>query len=199
MTNLCSYAGPVLAAVLVTWSELAGYAPATARPLALICAVVYLPLLSWQTAKHGTSAIDKGFGAYFVLFAVAFWLPVAGLAGFAAKYAVALIYLALLGAVAVPLILGMRPFTEYFARKNAPPEVWQTDIFKTINRRMTAVWALLFIIAIFLAAAPSALGLRNPPMRITMEGVLPTVLMLLVGRPFNKWYPQHYQSKIGLV
>ena len=199
MTKVCSYAGPVLVAVLVSCAEMAGFAPDMVRPLALVCAVAYLPLLAWQTAKHGTSAIDKGFGAYFVLFAVAFWLPLAGLAELVTNYAVALIYLVLLGAVAIPLALGLRPFTEYFARKNAPPEVWDTDIFKTINRRMTAVWVFLFAFSVALAAAPKVLGLAGAPVRVTMEGVLPTVLMVLVGRRFNKWYPQHYQRKIGLA
>lgn len=199
MSNVCSYAGPVLVAVLIALSEMTGFASDTVRPLSMACMAVYLPLLAFQTVRFGTSAIDKGFGAYFVVFSAAFWLPFGGLERLVAEYAVALVYVVLFFATAVPLALGMRPFTEFFARKRTDPALWRTDVFKTINRRMTAGWGLLLALSVVLAATPHALGLAGPGARITLEGVLPTVLMAVVGRSFNKWYPQHYQRKIGLA
>lgn len=199
MSNVCSYAGPVLVAVLIALSEMTGFAPDTVRPLGMACMAVYLPLLAFQTARFGSSAIDKGFGAYFVVFSAAVWLPLGGLERFVAGYAVALVYVVLFFATAVPLAMGLRPFTEFFARKRTDPALWQTDVFRAINRRMTAVWSFLLALSVVSAAAPHALGLAGPAARMTLEGVLPTALMVLVGRRFNKWYPQHYQRKIGLV
>ena len=43
-------------------------------------------------------------------------------------------------------ILAGRPFTEAYARDTVPESVWNTDRFRSINRRISAVWGLAFLV-----------------------------------------------------
>lgn len=73
--------------------------------------------------------------------------------------------LAFLGAVAgVSLLIG-RPFTETYARRETPPELWATDLFRQANRVITAAWTVSFFVtaalaAAMLVAAPDQVALR---------------------------------------
>ena len=68
-------------------------------------------------------------------------------------------------AVAALLSIAMRkPFTIPFAKRVAPPEIWDTPIFLHVNMMLTAVWATSFaamaaIIALVLALHPQAVGI----------------------------------------
>ena len=43
-------------------------------------------------------------------------------------------------------ILVGKPFTEPYAREQAPEQVWRTDHFHELNRRLSAVWGLAFLL-----------------------------------------------------
>ena len=43
-------------------------------------------------------------------------------------------------------ILIGRPFTELYAREQAPERVWKTAAFHDLNRRLSAVWGLAFLV-----------------------------------------------------
>ena len=43
-----------------------------------------------------------------------------------------------------PAAFAERYFTEYFARQTTPSAVWQTSVFKIINRNMTWMWGAIF-------------------------------------------------------
>ena len=43
-------------------------------------------------------------------------------------------------------ILIGRPFTEPYAREQAPERVWKTAAFHDLNRRLSAVWGLAFLV-----------------------------------------------------
>ena len=40
--------------------------------------------------------------------------------------------------------LAFVPFTEQYARESTPREVWDTPVFKQVNRTLTTVWGLVF-------------------------------------------------------
>ena len=94
------------------------------------------------------------------------------------RYTPALALLALGVASALSLV-RRRPFTEVFARRVTPPEVWEKPQFRQANMTITAVWTASFLVtgaacAALLAAAPhSALWLAAQvvgfvvPMRFT--------------------------------
>ncbi|ANZ17408.1 hypothetical protein O1L44_14985 [Streptomyces noursei] len=52
-----------------------------------------------------------------------------------------------------------RPFTLAIARRMAPPEVWDTPLFRRINVVITAAWALSFTLSALAQVAISAYGL----------------------------------------
>lgn len=71
--------------------------------------------------------------------------------------------LAVLGATAADSLLRGRPFTLTFARRTAPPEVWEHPAFVRANVVITRVWAASFLLAAAACAsvlwlAPSATG-----------------------------------------
>ena len=43
-------------------------------------------------------------------------------------------------------ILVGKPFTEPYAREQAPERVWQSSRFHELNRRLSAVWGLAFLV-----------------------------------------------------
>jgi hypothetical protein len=40
------------------------------------------------------------------------------------------------------------PFTEQYARESVPHELWSSPRFKQINRRLTAMWGLVFVLMV---------------------------------------------------
>ncbi len=73
--------------------------------------------------------------------------------------------LAFLGLVAGTSVLIGRPFTETYARRETPPELWATDVFRQANRTITTGWAVSFlvtaaVVAVLLVAAPDQTVVR---------------------------------------
>ena len=72
--------------------------------------------------------------------------------------------LAVLGLAAADSLLRGRPFTLVFARRTAPPAVWEHPAFVHANVVITRAWAIAFLTAsalcaALLAVAPHATGL----------------------------------------
>jgi len=66
-------------------------------------------------------------------------------------------------AAAVSILAG-QPFTVPFAKRVAPPELWDTPMFIHVNNVLSAVWAASFavtasIIAVVVATAPHAVAI----------------------------------------
>ncbi|MEH6374403.1 hypothetical protein V7793_08690 [Streptomyces sp. KLMMK] len=94
---------------------------------------------------------------FFVALAVlAFALPHSGLRHFGG--ALSLGWLAL---TAWATLAAGRPFTTGIAKTQAPPEVWDTPVFRRINVVITSAWALAFTVTAVALAAVSAAGLGN--------------------------------------
>ncbi|MCF8043379.1 MAG: NAD(P)H-dependent oxidoreductase [Desulfarculaceae bacterium] len=185
--------------ILVAVGEAGGWPLATARWLSLVmlalCVAALIPLRRTGRA----TAINLGFGLFVLLAAAGFWLWPSGLGRAVAAGPIAWVYWVLLAGVSLPWAFGAPPFTEAFAKRTTPEAVWQTDIFKRINRNMTLVWCLLFLAAAVIATLAALLpALKGPLAQALCTGVIPLVLMLGIGLPFTKNYPAHYQRKLGL-
>jgi len=77
--------------------------------------------------------------------------------------------------------------------------VWETGIFKKINRNMTWMWAGMFTLSTAIALAPVLFGLKKSLFaNLVVPMGLPLLLMVGVGVPFNKKYPARYQRRIGM-
>jgi hypothetical protein len=91
--------------------------------------------------------------------------------------------LAFLGVVAGASILVGRPFTETYARRETPPELWATDLFRQANRVITAGWtvsflATAFVVAVLLVAVPDQVALRYGAQAVGF----------LAAARFTRWY-----------
>lgn len=72
--------------------------------------------------------------------------------------------------------LWFTPFTEQYAREKVPREHWSSPTFKTINRRITLMWALVFTAMIPFHIAAGAIDKR--PTNIVFNWVVPIGLIL---------------------
>ncbi len=103
-------------------------------------------------------------------------------------YGVTGIYLCLFAVASCPPLFGMDPFTYHYAKKTAPPDIWKNPLFVKINRIMTFTWAGIFALCTILTFYPSFL----------MQIVLPNVLVLGFGFPFNSLFPDFYLKRLGI-
>ncbi|GGF18619.1 hypothetical protein GCM10007298_13260 [Williamsia phyllosphaerae] len=76
------------------------------------------------------------------------------------------------------------PFTEQYARETTPREYWDTPLFKKINRVLTFMWGVVFVIS----AVCGLIAIWAPSTRDWTSWVIPIVL--LVGAiKFTSRYP----------
>jgi multimeric flavodoxin WrbA/putative sterol carrier protein len=162
--------------------------------LVLMAVALYL-----RKRVSGLSVIDRGFLIFMALSSTAFLFFQQGPAELIAEFNVGLFYLVLFAITALPALIAKRHFTVYFARKTTPEAVWETDIFKTINRHLTWAWAAIFAISAFTTVIPAFFfPAGGPSTGLLFQVVLPTLFMVGIGVPMNKRYPLYYQKKKGL-
>ena len=95
-----------------------------------------------------------------------------------------------LGLVAlVPVLLGIEPFTIFFARRGTPAWQQKTRDFVIINRIITAWFAALFGAAAILAA--------SAPHDFWFAFVYPNLLIFVAGLPSQLWFPPLYLRLFG--
>jgi hypothetical protein len=101
-----------------------------------------------------------------------------------------------LGLVAITLgsILIGRPFTLQYAREQAPPERWTHPLFLAANRRISAVWALAFIVETVCGAA-----IAWAPGIPAWLPVAANVLALAGAVAFTVEYPKRLRSRHALA
>jgi len=95
------------------------------------------------------------------------------------------------GALAIMVLgsLAFVPFTEQYAREQAPKEVWGTPTFKKINRVLTLVWGLVF-------AASAVLGVIAEQVdtgKNWLNWIIPIVLIVGAFK-FTSWYPDQVRG-----
>jgi uncharacterized membrane protein len=197
--RLLSLTPMVAAAVLITSGQASGWPLGPIRWLSLgLLAAGLGALVPLRRAQRAT-AIDLSFGAFLLLAVAAFWLWPSGLGRAVAAGPVAWLYWVLLAGACLPWVFGAPPFTEAFAKRNTPEAVWATDVFRRINRDMTLVWCLLFLLAALSATLAALLpALAGPWAQALLTGAIPLALMLGLGLPFTREYPTYYQRRLGL-
>lgn len=186
-------------AAYMTGLEVSGHDLSFMRPLCLGLALLLLPALVLGLRRGVLPDVSLGLAAYPLLAGLLWWLA-PGWAIAASSSAAAWLYLWLAAVAGLPPLWGRAPFTTFFARRSTPPAVWETDIFKAINRHLTWAWTAIFLASAGLAALP-----RVWPALAGLGGLLlctvalPMALMLGLGVWLNRWYPEHYQRRLGLT
>lgn len=104
------------------------------------------------------------------------------------RYAVTGIYAVLFSAAFFPPLFGKDPFTYHYAKKQTPEIFWRNPIFVRINQIMTAVWSGVFALCLILSIYPS----------ILTRAVVPLIIILGFGLPFNLKFPEAYLKRLGL-
>ena len=106
-----------------------------------------------------------------------------------ANYSVAILFCTLGLVALVPLLLGIEPFTTFFARRGTPAWQQKTRDFVIINRIITIWFAVLFGVAAALAA--------SAPHDIWFSFVYPNLLVFVAGLPSQLWLPPLYLRLVG--
>ena len=179
--------------------KVSGFDVAVMRISSLIVAGGVAAAVFLLGRRHQASPIHKGMLVFLVLATVAVWTWPGGAGQIFAQYPVAVLYAVLFLVAVGPPLAGREVFTLYFARQTTPEAVWDTDVFKTINYHLTALWAMLFLCGMISAMIPEVFDLRGALFEAIFEGLLPTAVMLGIGVPANKHYPIYYQRKLGLI
>ncbi|MFD7860319.1 hypothetical protein ACFV6B_39505 [Streptomyces microflavus] len=82
--------------------------------------------------------------------------------------------------------LAFTPFTEQYARAEVSHDFWGLPVFRRINRVLTCVWGVVFLVIAILGL----IAVEAPHTSDWCSWVLPIVL--LVGAiKFTAWYPDH--------
>ncbi len=190
----------VLAAVSMISLNIVHFSPSGLKAASLGGALLMGLLVYRERQRDAVSPVSKGYLLYFIINAAAcLLLPANPGPAAAPANPAALLYGCLAAVTVFPALFAGHYFTEYFARKTTPPAVWETDIFKKINRNMTWMWAGIFVACAVIALAPGFLSLQRGLLTgIASQMVLPLLFMRFVGIPLNRKYPGYYQRKAGI-
>ncbi|MFG2356351.1 hypothetical protein [Streptomyces sp. NPDC048521] len=97
------------------------------------------------------------------------------------------------GLVAVVALgsLFFDPFTAQYARESAPPGVWDSPVFRHINRVLTTLWGVTFA----LMTLSTWLAIRYPSQSDWFNWVIPIALLVCVVK-FTERYPESYKARV---
>jgi hypothetical protein len=139
---------------------------------AALLIAVGISLLSIR--KGQPKSLEVGAVVAFVGFTVIAFAADASVGEFVERYARA-IAAALLASIAF-VSLAMVPFTEQYAREEVPREQWSSPTFKSVNRRLTLMWGLVFAAMVPFHIAAGVIDTR--PTNIVLNWIVPIGLVL---------------------
>ena len=115
--------------------------------LAAVGALLASVMIAARSVRGGgAKVLELGTVLAFVGFTVIAFQADPATAAFVDRYARA-IAAGLLSLIALGSLL-LVPFTEQYARETVPRQLWSSPQFKAINRRLTAMWGLVFAVMV---------------------------------------------------
>jgi hypothetical protein len=98
------------------------------------------------------------------------------------------------GALALAVLgsLAYIPFTEQYARETTPREIWETPRFKQVNRMLTLVWGLVFLVSAVLGVIAQEVDSGSD----WLNWIIPIVLIVGAFK-FSAWYPEQVREREG--
>lgn len=189
-----------LVSAFLTAGFASGFSPGLMRTASLAVIILLALALLILRKRGGASPITWTMSAYLALGFIGFWLWPSGLGRVLSIFPLPMLYLLLLITAAAPQLVGLEPFTTYFAKKRTPEAVQTTDIFKRINLNMAWAWAAIFAACLLISLVPNMIpeisSSRAAPLIFTT--FIPIALNLGLGLPFTAKYPDYYQRKMGI-
>lgn len=185
--------------LFIALGEMGGFELGFIRLFGSIIAAGMILCLWLAIRRQALSPIDRAIYGFVFLAIAGFWLWPDGLGHLIASAPEACLYALLFGIAVLPPLASGQPFTYYFAKRSTPQAFWQTDLFKKINLIMTYVWAALFAAAAASALLPWLLpSLKTLAGQVIFRGIVPPVLMAVIGAIFTKRYPGYHLRRSGL-
>jgi hypothetical protein len=141
---------------------------------AALAALIAAVILAVPDARRagGLKLLDVGTIAFFgVVTLLAIFVDRSGL-DWLEKYA-QVISSGVLAAIAL-VSLASTPFTEQYARDTTPRELWNTTGFKVINRQLTLMWGVVFL----LTAVSGLIAVQTHSARDFFNWILPIILIV---------------------
>ena len=142
---------------------------------ALLASVV---IAARSVRAGGAKVLELGAVLAFVAFTVVAFGADPATAAFVDRYARA-IAAGLLSLIALGSLLVV-PFTEQYARETVPRQFWSSPQFKQINRRLTAMWGLVF--AAMVPAHVIAGALDTHRANLIFNWAIPIVLVIWAAK-----------------
>jgi hypothetical protein len=195
MRRVFRHVPAIAATAWVILAKASGFDGASARIASIALTAAALSTVFFLETRSEASPIHKGLTAYVLAATAVVWLRPDELLPWLLDFPLTALYALLFLVAVVPPLLGKDVFTIFFARKTTPMALWQTDVFLTINRHLTTMWAGLFAAGMAASAVPGIFELRSFAWETLFEGMVPAALMLLIGVQANKRYPAYYQKK----
>ena len=127
----------------IPWVVFSVVAEHSTLKLAAAGALLASAVIAARPARSGgAKVLELGAVLAFVVFTVVAFTADPATAEFVDRYARA-IAAGLLSLIAFGSLLVV-PFTEQYARETVPRQLWSSPQFKQINRKLTAMWGLVF-------------------------------------------------------
>jgi hypothetical protein len=86
-------------------------------------------------------------------------------------------------AIVIFVMLPIMPFTEQYARESVPREYWHTPQFRSVNRRISAVWGIAIasmgaghLLSALFSYAEAGTTVPNRPVDLVFDWILPILL-----------------------
>ncbi|MBN2040308.1 MAG: NAD(P)H-dependent oxidoreductase [Spirochaetes bacterium] len=189
----------VFLTAFITAGNITGFDTQVIRLLSVIILIAMTPMMYYIRMKSGLSMIHKGVMLFMLLNILIFWIFPQKLGQVMFYSPLGILYAIFFAVIFFSAILMKSNFTEYYAKKTTPQEFWETDIFKIINRNMSLVWAGIFAVSAFITFLPYLLPFEQTILTgYAFQLILPLIIMIGVGIPFNKRYPEYIMRKSGL-
>ena len=163
------------------------------QPIALIVAVVLFANLIMAFSIKVRDYFSIGISAVGILgVASIFILPSLGQVYI--ENVIAGLYLGLFLAALIPPIFGIKSFTVDISKGAYPEVIVKSDLFRKVNNIMSYVWAGLFFLAIILTIIPYS---EDSGMQIILSTLIPVILLLGIGIPATKYFPNWLNQRIS--
>jgi uncharacterized membrane protein len=130
-----------------------------------IGAVVAVMVLVRAMKRKRVHMLEVASTVYFVALGVILVVLHPGHLDYWGRYAQAGSHIALTVLVFGSILVG-RPFTESYARETTPESVWATDRFHLLNRQISMVWGLAFLVGTVSLLAAGSVDSRQVLLRI---------------------------------
>jgi hypothetical protein len=146
---------------------------------AAIVALAAAAVIAFPSVRAGRpKVLELGAVLAFAAFTVVAFVASASTGADISRYARA-IAAGVLAVIAFASLAGT-PFTEQYARESVRRELWSSDRFKSVNRQLTLMWALVFTAMIPSHIIAGAIDTRRA--NTIFNWVIPIVLIVLAAK-----------------